>query len=631
MATGTLAEKTDNDGASSEQLDAWSFYGLPKSFSKSSETARGRQIGEVRYVVGWASDQMSRMGWRVLVGGSATWNVTTPEGVPITSNGEQDDSDMSDHPVRASERLLDLVGWGASAVRQITTNLYVSGELYYIVTPNTSPRGGDWQVVSVIHPDRQKLLKKSAFSVRGLIPHPADPDSPDAPLFGVLPLLEDMDWLTRLSRSQSSNRVGMRGILGVADSLSMVNGSESFWDDLNDLIHEAMKDPTDTGMAVVRGPSELVEQSGNGMKGLSLLVPQYPYDDKIDARMAKMVERLAYGLPIPPEILLGAQAASRATAFQIEESSYRAHIEPMAERIARVAQEALSLILPDLGEINVDPDPTAILARRHSVQDALELFDRGAVSLAYLREVMGAPTGSEPDEEDWQNRARVAQVRPQSVPADPADAAASERISGAADDPITAAASTSAPMPGSTSDLAPTFRDLIRSSEPTREDVTNLDELSEALDHIDATLLAELGGATQQATERVREKLGAAVRSSDAGRSSIPSEIPNIEIATRLGEDGLRALGVSIETVFRQSVEPLDTWWDSRVRGAQKTITNILGEELAPGFTEAMVTDSTERLEEEMLSHVIGTLSSPVAQPLSAARRVGVISVAGGS
>ena len=620
MATGTLIENANaRSSASPEQLEAWAFYGLPKSFPASSEVRRGRQVGEVRYVVGWASDQMSRMGWRVTIRGSEAWVLTSRAGERVVSNPDQTDLDAPDHPSQASRQILESVGWCGSAVRQVTTNLYVAGECEYV-----AGRDDSWTVVSSIHPKRDQILKSSLFRIRGLIPHPADPDSPDAPIFGVLPILEDIDWLNRLSRSQSANRVGMRGILGVADGIQFANGagSESFFDDLNDMIHASMDDPEDTGMAILKGPSELIEQSGQGMRGLSLLVPNYPYDDKVDQRMEKLITRLAYGLPIPPEVLTGAQAASRATAFQIEEASYRAHIEPMAERIARVPEEALRLVFQDVS-IAVHPDPTAILARRHSTQDALELFDRGAVSAEYLREVMGVPSSAAPDETA---PAPATPANSRGVPQDPGAQAADEAISADAQDPITAAAS----APDSTA-TSRTFGSVLTDQLPQPEDVTTLDELSEALDHIDEILLSELGGATQQATERVREKLGAAVRSSEAGRSSVPSNLSNSEVASTLGADALTSLGVSIPQVTTAAVEPLLDWWSERVSGAQATIRTILGDGLVPHFTPAMVTASRERLAELMVQHVMDTLSSRTAQPLTAAQRIEIMSLAGGA
>src|SRR5690606_27078595 len=104
---------------------------------------------------------------------------------------------------------------------------------------------------------------------------------------------------------------------------------------------------------------------------------------------------LAYGLPVPPETLLGLSSQSRATAFQVEENSYRAHIEPPAQIVARVATDVLNTLFDDV-KITVVPDPTLLLAKRSTVQDVKDAYDRGVVSDAYFREVLGIPERAAP-------------------------------------------------------------------------------------------------------------------------------------------------------------------------------------------------------------------------------------------
>ena len=197
-----------------QQIQAWGYYGAygaaaaaaasaPKTSVYGAISADHEAVGEVRYIVGWASDQMSRMQWDVYVDGSADWELELPNGKTIVSGGKGEKK----HPhSKASADVLKSIGWTTGTVRLVTTNLYVAGELFYAYLDK------DWRVVSVIHPQQADIFKKAEHVVRGLWPSPIDPSQPDAPLFGVLSILSDMDWLGRLSRSQSANRVGMRGI-----------------------------------------------------------------------------------------------------------------------------------------------------------------------------------------------------------------------------------------------------------------------------------------------------------------------------------------------------------------------------------------------------------------------------------
>ena len=56
----------------------------------------------------------------------------------------------------------------------------------------------------------------------------------------------------------------------------------------------------------------------------------HSYDELLDKRLTSAIQRLAWSLPMPPEILLGMAASNRAVAFQVEDASYREHVEPFA-------------------------------------------------------------------------------------------------------------------------------------------------------------------------------------------------------------------------------------------------------------------------------------------------------------
>src|SRR5690606_3443438 len=209
-------------------------------------------------------DHMSRMKGRVESNDSYTWRLQVGKGQVIRSDENQTNTDDPTHPARASETLLDAIRWGPSTVRQITTNLYVAGELHYVINDDDQ-----WEVVSVIHSNRKDLLQKSKFQVRGLWPHPADPDKPDAPLFGVLGVCEELDWLSKLASSQSANRVGMRGVFGISDELSVqtpqgAGGEDTFYDDFHHALSKPMDDPSDLSPVLVRGPAETVSSKGQG-------------------------------------------------------------------------------------------------------------------------------------------------------------------------------------------------------------------------------------------------------------------------------------------------------------------------------------------------------------------------------
>lgn len=583
--------------ASSDQTRAWGFYGSPAAASTTLAAPGHQAIGELRFVIGWIADQMSRMGWRVKIDGSENWTVATEEDGTIVSDAEEADLERDTHPVNASRDLLKLIMWDERTVREVATNLFVAGEMHYALDRDI------WRVVSVIRADRQKIVDRAGdMVIRGIWPHPADPSVPDAPTFGVLGVLDDMRWLNRLSRAQSANRVGMRGILLVADQLKIAgtDTSDTLPDDLNNALSRSMDDPEDVSPVMIVGPAELLKGSGAGGDALKWTIPDFPYDAKIDARMEKLVERLAYGLPIPPEILLGLQASSRATAFQVEGAAYRAHIEPIALLVSKVASDALSLFLPQFDDIFVEPDPAEILARRHSVQDVLDAYDRGVIKDDYLLEVLGIPNRAKSDEEDLARWLLVNGNLPNAAADDPASIAAIEPALA-----ITAAVSAEAP--------------------PKPE--TPAEEVAALLQNIDTALLHELAGQVGATVTKLWERLGARVRSSGPlSKSLATSTASNEEVGRQLAGQIVDGLGADGLRIIETTIAPLLKWWESRALEAQGQVEEILATgdivtHFSPTSLAASSTRLTSLLTEAMLQG-IGVASSDLR---------GVLDIAGES
>lgn len=558
MPTAKLPPATD------DQKRAWAFYGEPhapatkdrvNTTSTTSFSSNGKQVGEVRYIVGWMADQMVRMGWKILIDGSTDWMLKLPGGESVESKGEVGKDPESDptHPANASRKVLESIAWDSRTVREVTTNLFVAGELHYV-----HDKDGKWRVVSVIRPDREQLLDKAKIKVRGIWPHPADPEAPDAPLFGVLNILDDLLWLNLLSRSQSANRAGMRGILGVSDSWRVAGQSDStnadFWTQLNAALSRPMESPDDVSPVGLVGPLELVTPKDGGMMGLTWSIPEFPYDDKIDEKMQGKVQRLAYGLPIPPEVLLGLQAQSKATAFQVEGSTYRAHIEPVALLVSQIATDTLRKFIDGETTVEVVPDPTVILARRSSVADVFEAHDRGIVSDAYTREVIGIPQDAAPDEAEMARRAKAKQPTVVDGVSDPGNDAA---------EPINAAARQ---MPADGGDTGPLF------------DSDASERLSSALHTIDSTLFYELVGSSHAAVSKAHERLGARVRASSRLKSAFPAEMSNEDLGREHAEAIMSALGTDGEKIVNAAIEPTIKWWGKRLSKAMQQTENVLAQ-----------------------------------------------------
>lgn len=586
------------------QERAWGYFGFPGSTVKA--------VGEVTYVVGWRSDQMTRLDWDVFIGGSDEWVVEVPalgDNEPATISTERDgEQDQTE----ASAELLNLIGWTENNVRAVDTNIFVGGQGNYIQQKDK------WRVVSVVETGRRETLKDAERNVPFLWPHPGDPKKPYSPLFSVLELLDELDWLTRQGRTQSKQRVLTTGAWFIADGFQGPNGTD-FWEQFNQAQSARMADTDDMSALRFQGPHDLIKD------GVNFIKPDHDYDAVLDRKVASCIQRLAYGLPIPPEILLGLQAQSRATAFQVEENAYRAHIEPPALLVAQVAQDALRLIL-DTDDIEVVPNPSRLLARRQSVQDVKDAYDRKEASGDYLREVLGIPEDAAP-------------VTTDAVP-DPA-------VTTALDMAIAAPSLAQAPgLP----DLVEQIRSILNGtpyvpsnpqqpgSAPTDPANDAADEpiaaagstptLSDLLAEIDSRLSYELAGFTASATYRARQRLGAAARSNETIRTDPTFRgLKGSELAHKLGADGLTAAGVDVAGMIAEPIDDAARWWVNRIAQAWSQAAVLI-----PGWQGQgdWVEESVTKLADALQAHIIDTLGMSDPGPLDAGAIRDVLDAAAG-
>lgn len=600
------------------QKRAWSFYGFPGS--------EGRPVGEVRYVNGWLADQMTRLDWDVFIGGSETWTVDTSaltadpkakDQVPTQIGTAQ--ADGTEDVTTASGELLDLVGWSDTTVRAVTTNLFVAGQGDYANLDE------GWRVVSVVEKDRKKTLDSANDVVPFLWPHPADTTKPDAPLFSVLDLLDELDWYNRQARTQSRQRVLISGILGIADGFEgppKNDGTPSnFWDQWNDAMSAKMLDPDDLSPIRLTGP--MSEQLNLIKDGINWVVPPFGYDETLDRRVIACINRLAYGLPVPPEILLGMQAQSRATAFQVEENAYRAHIEPPAMLVAQVAQDTLALLL-DRDDVEVVPNATRLLARRNSVQDVKDAYDRRLATAEYFREVLGIPEDAAPEAEVQQSAAVTTAIDlVKTLPTlarNPGLDVLVEQISKLLE---------GTPVPSLGDSVAAAEKDPANVAADEPVTAAGGVDLSDLLADVDAALSSELAGATVMCVDRARQRLGAAARFTSKTVRDDPELKPfsSSQLAVQLGFDGLVAAGVNLVDQITEPVDSLSRWWTSRVGQAWSQVGDLV-----PGWSgqEDWVTRSAEVLATGVAAHVLDTLGSATVVPADAELIRSVVDAAAG-
>lgn len=506
------------------QIKAWRFYGTPDGTYAIGVRSNQGAIGEVRFVMGWVAQQIGRIEWHVEI------------------NGQRLDNEEAD-------ALMAQVANEESTII-VATNLIVAGELNYIALSmeeieslNGNPKwaalagpvmpGDDdrkWMAVSVIDPYRNELLQAAnsdGLNLRAIWPHPGRLAAADPPLRAVIDILEEIEQLQDLAFSQNRSRIAQMGILTVANEFDLAVPGGDFGQRLEDAISSPILDPRRSSASpiLLRGPFELMTGSlSNGARGVQWTKPPTDgFDDRIDEKMKFLIQRLAWGFPVAPEILLGMTATNRAVAFQIEESTYRSHVEPIAKLVGRVYAKALSMILE--GEdvkVEVFPDATELLARRHSVADAKDAYDRGLVNAAWVRRVLGIDEEDAATQEDLD---RILLLRKGSAPGERREPDPSE-VSG--NEPVRASAAPN-------TDLA-----------------------------------AALTGAVDMAFASAVSRIGAAARTKLARTTATPALdldpeiISNQRLPSMLGPDRLAELGLDLNAAIDPARDWLTDWWIAR-------------------------------------------------------------------
>jgi hypothetical protein len=508
------------------QAKAWRFYGAPDGTIAAGLRANQGAIGEVRFVMGWVAQQIGRVGWKIKIDGK-----------------ELDQEQAAEMMKKVANRESTIV---------IATNLIVAGELNYVAlggdqieSLNGNPHwdaiagpslpGEDdakWLPISVIDPNRLEILKEANLNLRAIWPHPAKMTVPDPPLRSVLDVLEEIEQVQDLAYSQNRSRIAQMGILTVANEFDMATPGGDFGQRLEESINAPIVDPRRTSASpiLLRGPFELMTGAlSNGARAVQWTKPVQEFDERLDDKMKFLIQRLAWGFPVAPEILLGMTATNRAVAFQIEESTYRSHVEPIANLVGRVYAMALKMLVENEdAEIEVEPDATELLARRHSVADAKDAYDRGLVRGEWVRKVLGIAEEDAATEEDLE---RIIYLRKGVAPGEGRELDPSEV---AGNEPVRASASAGASL----DDITRAFRG--------------------AADMAHATAVSRVGAAAR--TRLQRQHVDPPLEIDIDG-------ISNRRLPSILGPDRLAELGLNLSDTIRPATDQLIDWLSDQVDG----------------------------------------------------------------
>ena len=402
------------------------------------------EVGELRFVTNSLANSISR---------ARVFAAYAPEGddeaTPIHPDGQDVDADalLADATVRA-------IGGGAigrsELLRRLAVQLFVPGDGYLVGLPAgllddqmPEPEGPipvegppevsladlDWHTLSVnevtfrgttlvlsLGDDRKREVDADdAIVVRVWRPHPRRWWAADSPVRANLPVLRELVGLTKHVGAGIDSRLAGAGLLVLGNSVEVVSSStddpsgdldgdevSNFVDALIETMTTPIRD-RDSAAAVVpltiKVPDDVVDK-------IQHLTFSTPFDDRAKDLRDEAIRRLALGLDAPPETLLGMGGTNHWSAWQIEESTVKVHIEPVLALLC----DALTTeyLWPVLAEAGVaDPrrfvvwfDTTDLTLRPNRAVDAQALYDRGQLSGRALRRESGFGEDDAPQQPD---------------------------------------------------------------------------------------------------------------------------------------------------------------------------------------------------------------------------------------
>jgi hypothetical protein len=308
----------------------------------------------------------------------------------------------------------------AEMLRQIGIHMTVAGELYVVSYPNPDEFGDEddiWEIatpaqITKVDGGKWRVNNKDldvdpedVLVIRIWRPDPEKPWKATSPAQAVLPILGEIYGLTQHVAAQIDSRLAGAGILLVPSEMTFpapppVEGQEqrvaNDAEDLMRVLAEAMQtsiqnreDASALVPIVIKAPAEAIAS----IKHLTFWTQ---LDEQAIALRNEAIRRLALGLDIPPEVLQGLSESNHWSAWAADESTIKAHAEPLLKLITTaLAQGYLRPLLaddvpgPTLRSFSIGADTSEMRLRPNRSKEALELYDRGELNGESLRRETG--------------------------------------------------------------------------------------------------------------------------------------------------------------------------------------------------------------------------------------------------
>lgn len=372
---------TGKDSGEAWQSSCWDYYDM---------------VGEYRYAVNWVGNLLSRARLTILHNGKAV----------------ADDENAN----AALQSLFGGPSGQSEMFRQLGIHFTVAGEAFIVGVDGASEE--DWYVVAATEVHRGngqtsiwgERIDGDHLLLRLWRPHPRKFKKSDAPSRSVIPILSEINQLTKHVAAQIDSRLAGAGLLllpseisfptrtktegtGADEVTSEVDGAQGFIDELIEVMSTAIANREDASALV----PIVLQVAGEYLDKVQHLTFWSDLDEHAIELRTEAIRRLSLGMDMPPEVLTGTGDMNHWGAWQVDESAIKSHSEPLLAVITsslttgylRPYLEAAGMDAETADEYEFGVDTAALRMRPNRSKEAVELYDRGELSGEAMRRENG--------------------------------------------------------------------------------------------------------------------------------------------------------------------------------------------------------------------------------------------------
>lgn len=403
-----LGWRTYKFGDDTWQTEVWRLYDI---------------VGEFRFVSNWIGSACSRV--RIYV-------------AEVDKNGRVQKEVAKPKIAGLADTLFGGPSAKAEALRMLGINLTVAGDCFIVGRGTDDPESDEWYVVSTSELKRwgsrinllaadgsveERLDPSKDLVIRVWTPHPRRHLWADSPARAAMPMLWEIERLTRFVFAQIDSRLVSAGIFPLPKEASFpdevdedgnqLSGSEALTQRLMRTASASLKgEGTAAGVVPI-----FMETPGDSMGKYQLIEFTSELSKQALELRSEAIRRFALAMDIEPSILSGMGEANHWGAWQIMEGQINVHIVPLMTRICDALTTAY--LRPALESINEDQeryvfhyDTAPLTVRPERLKDTLELQKLGLVSRETVLLSGDYKISDAPDtEEDLQNFTRELMLR----------------------------------------------------------------------------------------------------------------------------------------------------------------------------------------------------------------------------